>query len=84
MIIEQQRKQPIEAEISVMTSVLSATTTCKFKLAMLEAVIQRAKKAGGDSNKVTKSTRNFKPACKKKDIEDPCKWISTRTSSYRD
>jgi hypothetical protein len=70
MLVERQQRQSEDKDTGISTSVLRAMKTCESKLAMLESIVETAKKASIATNKATRTLGSFKLACKKNDIKE--------------
>ena len=70
MLMEKQNKDNGDVIDGVSSSVHRALKTCESKLAMLDGVVDKAKKASEVSNKTARSYGAFGLACKKRNIEE--------------
>jgi hypothetical protein len=70
MLVESQRKHNGNGDVDVSPSVLGAIEACKNKVAILERVVETAKKHSFITNKTTRTLGSFKLACKKREIEE--------------
>jgi hypothetical protein len=69
MLLERQGRNTRLEETGVSISVWRAINTCQRKLAVLEVLVDEAKRASAASSRATRAIGSFKFACRKKDIQ---------------